>query len=78
MRIRTGQVSLLFTRIDHERVLTELGPNKRSTEAPARTGLRALIGALKAFGLAYNKVGELLPEFTRICEDDIQSSARKQ
>ena len=41
--------SLLFSRIDHEQVLTEFGRNKRNSEGPRSLGLQALIGTLTMY-----------------------------
>ncbi len=64
--------SQLFSKVDHEQVLTEFGRNKRNTEGPRLLGLQALIASLTIYEHAYNAIGDLLPEFIVVCEADVK------
>jgi hypothetical protein len=60
--------SLLFSRIDHERVLVEFGNNMHRRDSPSHSGLHSLLGTLALFEHSYNKIGDLLPDLIKICE----------
>ncbi len=66
-------VSGLFSRVDHEKVLTEFGRNLRNTERQASLGLHALIGSLAMYQLAYEGIDILIPELIVICESDLEA-----
>lgn len=62
-----------YSRINKKNVWLDLGTEVR--EVPLDIGLSPLIGALEIFYVYYAKIGDLIPDFIKICDDDI---ARKQ
>ena len=60
---------LLFSKRE-EGGIANFGENMRSEESVLVAGLHNLAGALDVFELSYNRVGELLPDFVRLCEAD--------
>ena len=60
--------SLLYSRNDHDKILTHLGKNVRSAESPLGLGLSSLTGSLAMFEHAYNSISDLMPDFVSVCE----------
>ena len=52
--------------------IANFGDNMRSEESVLVAGLHNLAVALDVFALSYNRVGELLPDFVRLCEANPQ------
>ena len=59
---------LLYSKNDHDKILTHFGKNVRSIESPLGLGLNSLIGALAMFEHAYNWISDLMPYFISVCE----------
>lgn len=60
--------SLLYSKNDHDKVLTRLGKNVRSIKAPLKLGLNSLTAGLATFEYAYNMISDLMPDFISVCE----------
>jgi hypothetical protein len=53
--------------------IANFGENMRSEENVLLLGLHNLTVALDVFQLSYDRVGELMPEFTRLCETNLKT-----
>ena len=62
-------VSGSYSKIDKENIWLDLGIEVR--EVPLIIGLLPLVGTLEFFKIYYNKMVDVLPDFIKICEDDI-------
>lgn len=60
--------SLLYTKNDKEDRTTEFGKNIRKADNTKHIGVMNLSVTLAMFERSYDRVGELLPEFTTVCE----------
>jgi hypothetical protein len=69
--------SRLFSKIDHENILTTFGRNARETNGPIVFGLCNLNNALEMFEHAYNAISDALPNLVSKCEEDLQKSKTK-
>jgi hypothetical protein len=67
--------AMLFSKNDHEKILTEIGKNLRDHTSTIRFGLRCLIGSLIAFEHVYNDISDLMPSLIKLCESSLKSSA---
>jgi hypothetical protein len=63
---------LLYSKHDEKKLLTEFGRYARDHKSVAESGLSSLIGALGAFELAYNEIGNAMPTIIELCEADIK------
>ena len=59
--------ALLFSKRE-EGGIANFGENMRSEENVILLGLHDLVVVLDVFQLSYDRVGELMPEFVRLCE----------
>lgn len=64
--------SCLYSKIDHNKILTNFGKNIRSVDGQLKSGLLTLLAALGMFEYAYNKTTDLMPEFISICEEALK------
>jgi hypothetical protein len=69
--------SRLFSKIDHENILTSFGKNARCTDGPIVFGLCSLNDALEIFVHAYNAVSDALPNLVSKCEAELQQRTTK-
>jgi hypothetical protein len=60
--------SFIYSKHDKENIWTDFGKNIRDTDSVAVVGLINLNASLQIFEHSYNKVGDLMPGFIRICE----------
>ena len=58
----------VFAKPDHPTLITHFGKNLREQAHNVFLGFNALIGGLSMFEYAYNKIGDLIPEFAAACE----------
>jgi len=63
--------ALLFSKRE-EGGIANFGENMRSEETVLVGGLHNLAGALDVFEVSYNRVGELIPDFVRVCEANLR------
>lgn len=63
-----------FARIDHNTAIVALGRDVRSDKFPKTVGLSNLSVVLAMFETSYNGLSDLLPEFVRLCEENVVSS----
>jgi len=62
---------LLYAKHDSGKRVTDFGPNIRKGEATSGIGIGNLSVALAMFERSYNRVGELIPAFTALCEKSL-------
>lgn len=65
--------AFLYSKPNTEKIWTEFGREVRDTESVSVAGLISLNTSLMIFEHSYNKVGDLMPEFIKICEEAIAS-----
>jgi hypothetical protein len=63
----------LFSVNDEENLMTRFGVNLRSLQSPLHLGYSALVMFLAVLEFYYNKISDIMPEFTQQCELDIQT-----
>jgi hypothetical protein len=68
---------LLYAKHDAENQFTDFGQNLRKEESTKRIGACNLTVALAIFENAYNRVTDLIPTFTRLCERCLKESQDK-
>lgn len=68
--------SRLYSKPNTEKIWTDFGKNVRDTKSVTVVGLINLNVSLSIFEHSYNKVGDLIPDFIKICEKTLAS--RKQ
>lgn len=59
---------LLYSDTDKQTAVTDFGRNMRKAENAKVIGTGNLGVALKMFASRYDRIGDLLPEFIRVCE----------
>lgn len=59
---------LLYAKHDQENRLTEFGQNIRQADNTKRVGVLNLSVALAIFETSYNRISDLVPAFTALCE----------
>jgi hypothetical protein len=67
--------SLIYSKHDPEKVLTNFGKDLRGSHSYKIFGLQCLIGSLTLFEGLYNQISDLMPDFAKACEDDLNRSA---
>ena len=67
---------LLYAKHDSEKRLTDFGRNIRKGEATSGIGVTNLGVALAMFQSSYNRVDELMPAFTALCEKSLNDKPR--
>jgi hypothetical protein len=68
--------ALLFSKRE-EGGLAHFGENMRSEQNVLVMGLHNLAVALDVFQLSYGRVGELVPEFVRLCEANVRGEGEE-
>jgi hypothetical protein len=68
----------LYSRIDHEDILIDFGPDAKRLEHARYACALNLSVALLIFENTYEKVGDLLPAFITLCEANLESKAAGQ
>ena len=63
-----GGSAAIFAKPDHSTLIMHFGKNLRDQAHNVFLGFNALIGGLSMFEHAYNKIGDLIPEFAAACE----------
>jgi hypothetical protein len=63
----------LFSYNDHQRILTDFGPNPRMLTNTKSMCAANLSAALLVFEGAYEKVGDMIPRFVALCEKDLDN-----
>lgn len=65
--------SFLYSKPNSEKKWIDYGKNIRGKESVAVIGLMNLNTSLMIFEHSYNEVGNLMPDFVKICEEDLTS-----
>jgi hypothetical protein len=65
----------LYSKIDKENAVADFGQNIRKHESAKVTGVGNLSVALLLFERSYNRVSDLIPDFTRLCEERLKKAA---
>lgn len=60
--------TLLYAKHDYEKRITDFGKNMRKADNTKLIGVVSLSVALKMFEISYERIGELIPAFTKLCE----------
>ena len=60
-----------FSIIDRENLVVTFGRGLRGADFHAKLGLTCLIDGLHVSEVAYNGIADLLPQFIKLCEEDI-------
>src|SRR6266849_863961 len=59
----------LYSKFDKENAVADFGQNIQKLDAPKVTGVNNLSVALLMFERSYNHVADLIPDFTKLCEE---------
>jgi hypothetical protein len=70
--------ALLYSKNDTENRVTEFGQNIRKANNTKRIGAGNLAVALQMFERSYNRIADLLPAFTALCETQITNSGQQK
>jgi hypothetical protein len=62
---------ILYAKHDQENRLTDFGKNMRHANNAKLIGVVNLSVALRMFETSYNRIGELIPAFTKLCESGL-------
>ena len=65
----------LYSKIDKENAAADFGQNIRKPDGAKVTGVGNLSVALLLFERSYNRVSDLIPDFTRLCEEKLRKAA---
>jgi len=65
----------IYAKHDHENRLTDFGQNIRKKDSTKTIGIINLSVALAMFERSYNRITELIPAFTSLCEKHSKTSA---
>ena len=68
---------MLYSNFDHDNALVDFGRNIRGGDSTKGIGVTNLSVALMFFEHSHSKAGDLMPEFTRLCERELDSRAAK-
>lgn len=63
---------LLFSKINKKKFWTDFGKNVRGTNNEKEIGTSTLITILEIFEHSYNQISDMMPEFRKICEHDLE------
>jgi hypothetical protein len=69
---------LLYAKHDPENRLTDFGQNIRKGESTKRIGVCNLSVALAMFETSYNRIADLIPAFTKLCESSLKERKDSQ
>lgn len=64
--------ALLYSKTDKGNLVTDLGQNIRQAENTKRVGVINLSVALAMFETSYNRIADLIPAFTKLCESHLK------
>jgi hypothetical protein len=64
--------AFLYSQPNTEKIWTEFGKKVRNTESVSIIGLVNLNTSLMIFEHSYNLIGEMMPDFIRICEQALE------
>jgi hypothetical protein len=67
----------LYSKFDKENGAADFGPNMRESGATKRTGVNNLSVSLLMFERSYNLIADLIPAFTKLCEDRLEKGNSK-
>lgn len=67
---------LLYSKNDIENRVTDFGQNIRSAANTMRIGVGNLSVALNMFERSYNRIADLMPNFTALCEGQLKQAPR--
>jgi hypothetical protein len=65
----------LYSKLDKENGVADFGQNIRKPDGTKVTGVGNLSVALLMFQRSYNRVADLVPEFTELCEERLKKAA---
>jgi len=65
----------LYSKFDKERATADFGQNIREPDGTKVTGVGNLSVALLMFERSYNRVADLIPDFTKLCEERLKKTA---
>lgn len=65
----------LYSKLDKENGAADFGQNIRKTDGTKVTGVGNLSVALLLFERSYNRVSDLVPAFTKLCEERLKKAA---
>jgi hypothetical protein len=65
----------LYAKHDKENGATDFGQNIRIPEGTKQIGVGNLSVALLLFERSYNRIADLIPAFTKLCEDRMRNAA---
>jgi hypothetical protein len=65
----------LYSKIDKENAVADFGQNIRKPESAKAIGVGNLSVALLLFERSYNRVADLVPAFTKLCEERLKKAA---
>ena len=65
----------LYSKFDKENGAADFGQNIREPDGTKVTGVNNLSVALLMFERSYNRVADLIPSFTRVCEEKLKKAA---
>jgi hypothetical protein len=63
----------VYSNRDEATLITHFGRGIRDSGYTLDLGLNCLIGSLEIFSFSYNRIGDLIPAFTDICEQDLKN-----
>jgi len=64
----------LYSKYDTEKALADFGQNVRKPDGTKRVGVGNLSVALAMFERSYNRIADLVPAFTKLCESRLDGS----
>ncbi len=65
----------LYCKFDKENGTADFGQNIRGPDGTKATGINNLSVALLMFDRSYNRVADLIPDFTKLCEERLKKAA---
>jgi len=65
----------LYSKLDKENAVADFGQNIRKPDGTKVIGVGNLSVALQMFERSYNRVSDIIPEFTKLCEERLKKAA---